>query len=77
MLDGDDEIILGNWLNKKSLESTSNNDTCFKIPDYSYVLGNRSNLCNCELEAYSLAAGLNSHTQFKGYFAVNLAFFNY
>ena len=37
VLDGSNKIILADWLNKKSLECTSNNDIPIKIPDYSYV----------------------------------------
>ena len=42
VLDGGKEIILGNWLNKKSLKYTSINDIPSKIPDCSYILVNRS-----------------------------------
>ena len=51
MLDGGVEIILANWLNRKSHEYTINNDIPIKIPDYPYTLVNRSIICNCELEA--------------------------
>ena len=48
--DGGSEVNPGNWLNKTSLQCTSNNDIPIKIPDYTYALINRCFLCNCELE---------------------------
>ena len=83
VLDGGNEVILASWLNKKSLECTSNNDKPIKIPDYLYVLVNRIILCNCELEAEEsflldlLVACTDSPNQFKMYVAVNLASVNY
>ena len=81
-LDGGNEIILANWLNKKFLECTSKNYIPIKNPDYLYVLINRSILYNL-LEAEesflldSLVACTDNSNQFKMYFAVNLTFVNY
>ena len=82
VLDGGNEIILANGLNKKSLEYTGNNDI-LNIPGYLYVLVNRSILYNCKLETEesflldSLAVCTDSPNEFKIYFTVNLAFVNY
>ena len=49
VLDGGDEIILGNWPNDKHIICTTNNDIPVKIPSHPYVLVNRSVLCNCRI----------------------------
>ena len=51
VLDGGDEIVLANWLNDKHIICNINNDIAVKIPCHSYVLVNRSILCNCGIEA--------------------------
>ena len=51
VLDGGDEIIVSNWLNKISLKCTISNDIYIKPPDYSFILVNRTICYNCELEA--------------------------
>ena len=51
VLDGADEIILANWPNEKHIICNTNNDIPVKIPSHSYVLVNRSVLCNCSIEA--------------------------
>ena len=71
-------IILANWLDKKSIECTSNNDIPVKIQNNSYVLV-KSILCTCNIEAgesflfNSLAACSDEHTSLQIYFKVNLA----
>ena len=50
MLDEGDEIILANWLNKKSLEYASNKNIPVQMPNYSYVLVKRSILCSCKID---------------------------
>ena len=83
VLDGGNEIILGNWLNDKHIICNINNDIPVKIPSHPYVLVYRGILCNCGLEAdnhhlfKSLAACNNKYTKLKMYFTINLAFTNY
>ena len=83
VVDGGDEIILVDWVNKKSFECASNNDTPMKKPDYLYNLVNGSILCNFGLEAEdsfhldSLAVCSVSLTQCKVCFTVNLTFGHY
>ena len=83
VLDGGDEIILANWPNDKHIICNINNDTLVKIPSHSYVLVNRSILCNCGIEAdshhllESLAVCDKKLTKLTMYFTINLAFSNY
>ena len=83
VLDGDNKIILGNWLDDKCIICTINNDIPIKLPSHPYVLVNRSGLCNCGIEAEnnylleSLAACHDSSAKLIMYFTVNLAFTNY
>ena len=51
VLDGGNEIILANWPDVKHIICNVNNDIPVKIPSHSYVLVNRSVLCNCRIEA--------------------------
>ena len=75
--------MLANWPNDKHIICNINNDIPFKIPSHSYVLVNRSILCNCGIEAdshhllESLAACNNKLTKLTMYFTINLAFSNY
>ena len=83
VLDGGDEIILANWPNDKHIICNINNDIPVKIPSHSYVLVNRSILCNCGIEAgshhllESLAACGKKLNKLTMYFSINLAFSNY
>ena len=60
-----------------------NKDLPVTIPSYSYVLVNRSVLCNCGIEAEnnflleSLAACHDAESKLVMYFMVNTAFVNY
>ena len=82
-LDGGDEIILANWTNVKHIICNINNDIPVKIPSHTYVLVNRSILCNCGIEAdnhhlLELVAACNKkHTKLTMYFTINLTFTNY
>ena len=79
-LDGDSEISLTFCLSKKSIECTSNNEISVKIPNYSYVLANKSILCNCKLEAeetFLLDSLPDDHPQLENVFVVNLAYVHY
>ena len=83
VLDGRNEIILGNWPADKHIICSINNDIPIEIPSHLYVLVNRSILCNCRIEVEnnylleSLAACHDSRTKLVMYFTVNLAFTNY
>ena len=50
VLDGGNEIIFGNWSSDKHIICNINNDISNKIPSHSYVLVNRSVLCNCGIK---------------------------
>ena len=83
VLDGGDEIILANWPNDKHFICNINNDITVKIPSHSYVLVNRSILCNCRIEAdnHHLLESITSCdkriSKLTMYFTINLAFTNY
>ena len=83
VVDGGNEIILGNWPNDKHIICSINNDIPIRIPSYPYVLVNRSVLYNCGIEAEiyflleSLAAYHDSNSKLVMYFMVNTAFVNY
>ena len=70
VLDGGNEIILANWQNDKHTICNINNDILVKIPSLPYVLVNRSDLCNCGIEAEnhcllkSLAACQDTNSKF-------------
>ena len=51
VLDGGTEVILINWPNDKHIICNINNDIPIKIPSHSYVLVNKSVLCNGGKEA--------------------------
>ena len=83
VFNGGDKIILANWSNDKHTICNTNNDILVKIPSHLYVLVNRSVLCNCSIEAYtlylleSLAACDNKISKLIMYFTINTAFTNY
>ena len=77
------KIVLANWPNDKHIIFTINNDIPIKILSHSYVLVNRSILCNCGIEAdnhHLLEPNTtcdNKITKLIRYFTINLAFTNY
>ena len=83
VLDGGNEIILANWPTDKHIICSINNDILIEIPSNTYVLVNRSVLCNCGIEAEnnyllkSLATCHDSDSKLVMYFTVNNAFTNY
>ena len=83
VLDRGDEIVLANWPSDKHIICNINNDIPIKIPSHSYVLVNRSILCNCRIEAdnhhllESITTCDNKITKLIMYFTINLAFTNY
>ena len=51
MLDGRHQIILANWSSYKKIVCAFNNNILINIPSHSYMLMDRSILCNCDVEA--------------------------
>ena len=82
VLNSGNEIILTSWPSEKDIECKKNNDIPVKIPSLSYVLADRSVLCNCEIETEnhflleSLAACSKSSSKLTMYFTIKLAFVN-
>ena len=74
---------MANCPNDKHIICNINNNIPIKIPSHSYVLVNRSILCNCRIEAdnhhllESIATCDNKITELIMYFTINLAFTNY
>ena len=84
VLDGGHQIILTNWPNYKRKICTYNNNMPVNIPSHPYVLSDRNNLCNCDIEAQSnflleSLAACREHEKpdLEMYFTVNLAFEDY
>ena len=83
VLDGGNKIILAKWSSNKHIICSINNDILIEIPSHSYVLVNRSVLCNCGIQAEndyllkSLAACHDSNSKLIMYSTVNNAFMNY
>ena len=83
VLDGGNEIVLGNWPNDKHIICNINNDIPVKIPSHPYVLDKRSVLFNCSIEADnhylldSIAACDNRDSKLVMYFTINMPFANY
>ena len=84
VLDGGKQIILANWPNYKRIICTYNNNIPINIPSHPYVLVDRNNLCNCDIEAESnflleSLAACEEHEKpdLEMYFTVNLAFVDY
>ena len=55
VLDGEHNIGLANWPDIKHVICNDSNDIPIKIPSHSYVLINRSILCNCGIEAEAIS----------------------
>ena len=85
VLDGGFQIILANWPNYRKIMCPHNNNILINIPSQPYVLMNRSNLCNCDVEVESnfllesLATCEDSETKtdLEMHYTINLAFVNY
>ena len=80
VLDGENEIILANWLNDKHTICNINNDIPVRLPSYPYVLINRSVSRNCGIEMdshfllKSLATCENANSKLTLYFTVQYSF---
>ena len=83
VLDGGNEIILANWPNDKHIICNIIHHILIKIFSHSYVLVNRSVMCNYGIEAEyhfllePLAACQDANSKLIVYFTVNRAFVNY
>ena len=76
VLNGSNAIILENWPNNKHIERNINNGIPVKLPNFYYVLVNRSALFNCEIEVEnhflleSLAACPGTQSKLVMYFTI-------
>ena len=85
ILDGGYEIVLANWPSFKRIVCSTHNNIPIEIPNHSYVLLNRTVLCNCFIEAEnnflleSIAAcnPERDNVDLEMYFVANIAFLNY
>ena len=85
ILDGGYEIVLANWPSFKRIVCSTHNNIPIDIPSHSYVLLNRTVLCNCIIEAESnfllesIAACKpeRDNVDLEMYFVTNTAFLNY
>ena len=73
-----------NWPSYKRIICTHNNNIPIDIPSHPYVLLDRSNLCNCDIEAESnfllellVACGENEKPDLDMHFTIYLAFVDY
>ena len=84
ILDGGHEIVLAKWPSFKIIVCSTHNNIPIEIPSHSYVLLNRTILCNCIIEAEnnflleSIAACDPDRvgTDLEMYFMGNKAFLN-
>ena len=83
VLDGGNEIIVANWPHDIHIICSINNDILARISSHSYVLVNRSVICNCGIDVEnnfyleSLAACHDSISKLVMSFMMNTAFVNY
>ena len=85
ILDTGYEIVLANWPSFKRIFCCTHNNIPIEIPSHTYVLLNRTVICNCIIEAESnfllesIAAcdPERDNVDFKMYFMANTAFLNY
>ena len=83
VLDGGTQIVLANMINNKKLVCSDSFNLARPLPSYSYVVINRTILCNCRLEAEltyllkSVASYSDTNKDLMLYFTINLAFYHY
>ena len=83
VLDGGYQSVLSNVISEKKLVCSNNYNLAQPLPNYSYVLVNRSILCHCRLEGdytyllKSLGSCVNARKNFTMHFTFNLAFMTY
>ena len=74
---------MANWPNNKYIKCNINDDIPVKIPNFPFVVVNKSVLYNCEIEVEnyflleSLAACHDAESKLEMYFMVNTVFVNY
>jgi hypothetical protein len=51
VLDGGNQIVLANMINEKKLVCSQSSNLAEPLPSFSYVVVNRSVLCNCQIDA--------------------------
>ena len=77
------EIVLANWPNNKHVFCNDNNNLPIKIWSHPYVLINRTDLCNCGIEAEdnflleSIAGYPGKQSDLIMHFTVNTVFMHY
>ena len=80
MLDGASQIVLANMINKKKLSCSDNFHLAKPLPEFSYVLVNKSILCKCKIEGdftyilQSIGSCSEPTRPLVLYFTANLAF---
>ena len=83
VLDGGHQIVLANMISEKKLVCSNNYNLAQPLPNYSYVLVNRSILCHCKLEGdYTyllklLGSCVDAKNNLTMHFTFNLAFMTY
>ena len=83
ILDGGTQIVLANMVNNKKLVCSDSFYLARPIPSYSYVVINRTILCNCRLEVEltyllkSVGSCSNANKDLTLYFTINPAFYHY
>ena len=84
ILDGGYEIVLANWPSFKQIVCSPHNNIPIEIPSHSYVLLNRTILCNCIIEAennfllesIAVCDPDSTDVDLEMYFVANTAFLN-
>ena len=80
VLDGGSQIVLANMINKKKLSCSDNFHLAKPLPEFNYVLVNRSILCKCRIEGdltyilQSIGSCSEPTESLTLYFTANLAF---
>ena len=83
VLDGATQIVLANMVNKKKSVCSDSFNLARLLPSYSYVVVNRTTLCNCRLETEltyllkSIGSCCDANKDLTLYFTINLAFYHY
>ena len=82
-MDGGTQIVLANMAKNKKLVCSDSFNLARPLPSYSYVVVNRTILCNCRLEAEltyllkSIGSCSDANKDLTLYFTINVAFYYY
>ena len=82
-MDGGTQIVLANTVNNKKLVCSDSLNIARPLPSYSYVVVNRTILCNCTMEAEltyllkRIGSCSDANKDLTLYFTINLAFCHY